>query len=145
LDFAKCFELDPRLQVQFKGAVDQIKQQAVLRASHQTPPDIEIVKFSWKETTARALNVPSSAPVSVSTTPVSQTGLRVLGSGQEKGEPGPPIPGNQPGPDPFDPLSPPRGKSSDTYIRSIGHKFSASIRNTGGKTIATVQWAYLLY
>jgi tetratricopeptide (TPR) repeat protein len=145
LDFAKCFELDSRLEFQFKGAANQIKQQAVLRAEHQTPADVEIVTFDWKETTSRGLNVPSSAPVSVSTTPVSRTGLRVLGAGQEKGEPGPPIPGNQPGPDPFDPLSPPRGKSSDTYVRSIDHKFSASIKNTGAKTITTVQWAYLLY
>jgi tetratricopeptide (TPR) repeat protein len=145
LDFAKCFELDSRLEVQFKGAVNQIRQQAVLRTEHQTPADVEIVKFEWKETASRGLNVPTSAPVSVSTTPVSQTGLRVLGSGQEKGEPGPPIPGNQPGPDPFDPLSPPRGNTSGTHIRSIDHKFSASIRNTGAKTITTVQWAYLLY
>lgn len=145
LDFKKCFELDSRLEPHFKATANQIKQQAVLRSEHQEPPDVEIVKFNWKETTSKALTVPSSAPVSVSTTPVSQTGLRVLGSGTEKGEPGPPIPGNQPGPDPFDPLSPPRTNTSGTYIRSIDHRFTASIKNTGARTIATVQWAYLLY
>jgi tetratricopeptide (TPR) repeat protein len=145
LDFRKCFELDSRLEPQFKAAVNQIRQQAVLRGEHQKPADVEILKFSWKETTSSALSVPSSAPVSVSTTPVSRTGLRVLGSGTEKGEPGPPLPGNQPGPDSFDPLSPPRTSRSGTYIRSIDHKFSASIKNTGARTIASVQWAYLLY
>ena len=145
LDFKKCFELDSRLEVHFKAAVNQIQQQAVLRTEHQMPPDVEVVKFSWKETTSNALSVPSSAPVSVSTTPVSRTGLRVLGAGTEKGEPGPPLPGNQPGPDPFDPLSPPRSNTPGTYIRSIDHKFSASIKNTGTRTIATVHWAYLLY
>lgn len=145
LDFKKCFELDSRLEAHFKAAVNQIQQQAVLRTEHQMPPDVEIVKFSWKETTSNALSVPSSAPVSVSTTPVSRTGLRVLGAGTEKGEPGPPLPGNQPGPDPFDPLSPPRTNTPGTYIRSIDHKFSASIKNTGTRTIATVHWAYLLY
>jgi tetratricopeptide (TPR) repeat protein len=125
LDFKKCFALDSRLD--------------------EKPTDVEILKFDWKETTSNALNVPSSAPVSVSTTPVSRTGLRVLGAGTEKGEPGPPIPGNQPGPDPFDPLSPPRTSASGTHIRSIDHKFTASIKNTGTKTITTVRWAYLLY
>src|SRR5687767_5469960 len=112
LDFKECFAYEPRLGPHFKAAADQIRQQAVLRTEHQTPPDVEIVKYSWKETASNALSVPSSAPVSVSTTPVSQTGLRVLGGGTEKGDPGPPIPGNQPGPDPFDPLSPPRASTS---------------------------------
>lgn len=145
LDFKKCFELDPRLEFHFKGTANQIKQQAVLRTEHRQPPDVEILKFSWKETTSTGLTVPSSAPVSVSTTPVSQTGLRVLGAGTEKGEPGPPLPRNQPAPDPFDPLSPPRSSMSGTYIRSIDHRFTASIKNTGTRTITTVQWAYLLY
>jgi Flp pilus assembly protein TadD len=145
LDFKKCFALDSRLESHFKATANQIKQQTVLRTEHEKPTDVEILKFDWKETTSNALNVPSSAPVSVSTTPVSRTGLRVLGAGTEKGEPGPPIPGNQPGPDPFDPLSPPRTSASGTHIRSIDHKFTASIKNTGTKTITTVRWAYLLY
>jgi Tfp pilus assembly protein PilF len=146
LDFGKCFELDSRLESQFKAAANQIRQQAVLRTEHQKPPDVEIVKFNWKEITSRALNVPSSAPVPVSTTPVSRTGLRVLGGPTEKGEPGPPLPGNQPGPDPFDPLSPvgPRSSASATHVRGVDYKFTASIRNTGTRTIVTVQWAYLL-
>ena len=144
LDFKSCFQLDSRLELQFKSDVTQIKQQAVLRAEHQAPADVEIAKFEWKETTSRGLNIPSSAPVPVSTTPVSQTGLRVLGT-TEKGEPGPPLPGNQPGPDPFDPLSPPRRDTSGTHIRGLEHKFTASIKNIGTKTITTVHWAYLLY
>ena len=64
--------------------------------------------------------------------------------GSEKGQPGPPLPGNQPGPDPFDPLSPnrPGSRSSATRLRGIDYKFSASIKNTGNKTITSVQWAY---
>jgi Tfp pilus assembly protein PilF len=140
LDFRKCVELDKTLEFQFKAAANQIKQQAVLRAEHQKPLDVEIVKFSWTETPSRVLNVPSSAPVPVSTTPVSRTGLRVLG-GPEKGEPGPT---NQPGPDPFDPLSParPGPLGSATSVRGVDHKFTALIKNTGSKTIAAVQWAY---
>ena len=144
LDLRKCFALDSRLEFQFKAAANQIKQLAVLGMEHQDPPNVEIVKFSWKETTSNALNVPTSAPVSVTSTPVSQTGLRILG-GPEKGEPGPPLPGNQPGPDPFDPLGPPRTRRSNTHIRSIDHKFTVSIKNAGTKPIATVQWAYFLY
>ena len=141
-DFEKCFELDKRLEFQFKSAANQIKQQAVLRAEHQTPADVEIVKFSWTETPSRVLNVPLSPTVPVSTTPVSRTGLRVLGA-TEKGEPGPPLPTNQPGPDPFDPLSPaPAERRSSSSVRGVDNKFTALIKNTGSKTIATVQWAY---
>src|SRR6185369_2923398 len=110
LDFKKCFELDKTLESRFTRAADHIKQQAVLRTEHQAPTDVEIIKFNWNETLSRELNVPQSAPVEVSTTPVSRTGLRVTG-GIEKGEPGPPIPSNQPAPDPFDPLAPTRPDS----------------------------------
>src|SRR5262249_13978784 len=96
LDFRRCFELDMTLESKFKAAAYHIKQEAVLRAEHETPADVEVIKFSWKETPSRVLNVPSSPATPVYATPVSRTGLRVLG-GAEKGEPGP---SNQPGIDP---------------------------------------------
>ena len=144
LDFTKCFDLDKTLEPQFKAAAHHIKQKAVLRAEHQAPVDVAIVKFSWTETASRVLN-PSAPVTPVSTTPVSRTGLRVLG-GIEKGDPGPPLPGNQPGPDPFDPLSPvrPNSSRSATSVRGFDYKFTAIIKNTGSKTITSVQWAYLL-
>jgi Flp pilus assembly protein TadD len=143
-DFSKCFALDKTLESQVKAAANQIKQEAVLRAEHQTPTDVEVVKFSWKETTARVLNMPSSPAIEVTTTPVSRTGLRVLG-GPEKGEPGPPLPGNQPAPDPFDPLSPgpSNSRSSSSSLRGIDYKFAALVKNIGSKTITSVQWAYI--
>jgi len=33
---------------------------------------------------------------------------------------------------------------SDARIQGVNYKFTASIKNTGSKTIAAVQWAYLL-
>jgi hypothetical protein len=142
-DLRKCFELDKTLEFQFTRAANHIKQQAVLQAEHQEPTDVEIVKFSWNETPAHVLNVPPSAPVPVSTTPVSRTGLRVIG-GMEKGEPGPPVPSNQPAPDPFDPLAPgqPHSRASTVSVRGVNDKFTASIKNTGSKTITAVYWAY---
>ena len=144
LDFSKCFELDKTLESQFKAAAHKVKQEAVLRAEHQAPGDVEVIKFSWKETPARVLNTPSSAAIPVSTTPVSRTGLRVLG-GSEKGDPGPAVPENQPGPDPFDPLSPaqPNSRTSTTKLQGVDYKFLASIKNTGSKTITSLQWAYV--
>jgi Tfp pilus assembly protein PilF len=144
LDFKRCFELDKTLESQFRSAAHNIKQQAVLRNVHQAAPDVKILKFNWEETASRVLNVPSSSTVPVSTTPVSSTGLRVLG-GMEKGEPGPPLPNNRPAPDPFDPLSPgPTSRSSASFVRGIDHKFTALIKNTGNKTITNVQWACFL-
>ena len=143
LDFRNCFDLDKTLESQFKAAAHHIKQKAVLRAEHQAPADVEVVKFSWKETPSRVLNTPSSPAIPVSTTPVSRTGLRVLG-GLEKGDPGPPLPSNQPGPDPFDPLSParPDSRPPTTSLRGVNYKFTALIKNSGSKTITSVQWAY---
>lgn len=143
LDFRKCFELDKTLESQFNAAAHYIKQKAVLQTEHQAPADVEVVKFSWKETPLRVLNTPSSPSVPVSTTPVSRTGLRVLG-GVEKGDPGPPLPSNQPGPDPFDPLSPARtdSRASTTSLRGFNYQFTALVKNTGSKTITSVQWAY---
>ena len=141
LDFSKCFELDKTLESQFKAAAHHIKLQAVLRAEHRVPADVEVVKCSWSETPSRVLNPPSSPAVPVSTTPVSRTGLRVLG-GMEKGESGP-FP-NQSDPDPFDPLSPgrPDSRPPNTVLRGVYYKFTALVKNTGSKTITSVQWAY---
>jgi Flp pilus assembly protein TadD len=138
MDFKKCFELDKTLEPQVTAAANHIKQQIVLRAEHQKPADVEIAKFSWTETPSRVLNVAPSPVVPASTTPLSQTGLRVLGDPNAKDQPGPPN---------LDPL----GTSmttvphrSDTRIRGVDYKFTASIKNTGSKTIAAVQWAYFL-
>jgi len=142
-DFKKCFELDKTLESQITRAANYIKQKAVLHAEHQAPADVEIVKFSWHETPIRVPNAPPlSAPVPVFTTPVSRTGLRVLG-GMEKGDPGP---RNEPGPDPFDPLAPPLpdSRAPGAAVRGVEHKFTALIKNTGSKTIVAVHWAYLL-
>ena len=137
LDFRRCFELDMTLEPKFKAVAYHIKQEAVLRAEHKTPDDVEVIKFSWKETPSRVLNVGSSPAFPVYATPVSRTGLRVLGGG-EKGEPGP---FNGSGIDPFDPLSP-EPNSPGTSLRGIDYKFVALIKNTGSKTITSVQWAY---
>lgn len=37
LDFKRYFELDPRLEFQFKTAAHHLRQQAVLQAEHQPP------------------------------------------------------------------------------------------------------------
>ena len=142
LDFSKCFELDKTLETQLKLAVHEIKRQAVLRAEHQEPADVTIVKFSWNETPSLIMNPPSSPVIPVGTSPVSQTGLRVLGN-MEKGEPGPPT--RPPGqPNPLDPLgtSMTTSRTPEVRVRGVDHKFSALIRNTGSKTITNVQWAY---
>lgn len=129
LDFKKCFELDKTLEFQFKTAANHIKQEAVLRVEHQEPADVEIVKFSWNETPSQVLNVPPS-PIPVSTTPVSQTGLQVLGDMTATPRPSPPV---------LDPSD----TALHTSVRGVDYKFSVLIRNTGGKTITGVEWAYL--
>ncbi len=136
-DFKKCFELDKTLETQFKNAAHSIKQQAVLRTEHQAPADVEIVKFSWDEEPATALK-PSAPVVEVTTTPVSQSGLRVLGDPSAKDQAGPP------------PLLDPSGtalpakRKSDRIVRGVDYKFTALIKNTGSKTITNVHWAYFL-
>jgi Flp pilus assembly protein TadD len=142
LDFKKCFELDKTLEIQLKLVVQEIKRHAVLRAEHQEPADVQIIKFSWNETPSRILTPPSSPVIPVSTSPVSQTGLRVLGN-MEKGEPGPPT--HPPGlPNPIDPLGTTMSTAGtpEMRVRGVDHKFSALIKNTGSKTITNVQWAY---
>lgn len=135
-DFKKCFELDPRLEFQFKTAARHLKQQAVLQAEHQEPADVVVLKLSWEEAPAQVLNVPSSSAITVTTTPVSQTGLRVTGDPNAKDQPGPPPL--------LDPASSalPGPQKSETRVRGVEQKFTASIKNTGSKTITNVHWAY---
>lgn len=138
LDFKKCFELDKRLEPQVMAAANHIRQQAVLRSEHQKPADVEIVKFSWTEKPVRELNVPSSAVVPTRTTPLSQTGLRVLGDPNAKDQPGPPS---------MDPVGTSMStvpERSETRVRGVDYKFTAAVKNTGSKTIAAVHWAYFL-
>ena len=137
LDFKKCFELDKRLEPQITAAANHVKQQAVLRAEHQKPADLEVVKFSWSETPAQVLQAPAPV-ITVSTTPVSQSGTRILADPTAKDQPGPPPL--------LDPSSTalPTGRKSDTSVRGVDLKFTASIKNTGTKTIQAVHWAYLL-
>lgn len=136
-DFKKCFELDKTLETQFKNAAHSIKQQAALQTEHQAPADVEIVKFSWDEEPAKALK-PAAPVLTVTTTPVSQSGLRITGDPSAKDQPGPP------------PLLDPSGttlpssRKSDTIVRGIDYKFTAEIKNTGNKTITNVSWAYFL-
>jgi len=134
LDFSKCFELDKAIAFQFRTTANQIKRQAVLRAEHQEPADVEIVKFSWDEVPSQVLDPPAPV-VPVSTTPLSQTGLRVTGDPNAKDQPGPPgsdqLGTNLPSP-----------RRSDGTLRRVDLKFTVSIKNTGSKTITNVQWAY---
>lgn len=131
-DFARCFELDKRLESQMKSAANHIKQQAVLRAEHQAPADVEIVKFSWNEAPIQAL--PAPAPVvPVTTTPVSPSGTRILADPNAKDQ----------APGPIDPFSSGVSKSG-TSVRGIELKFAVSVKNTGERTIESVQWAYVL-
>lgn len=141
VDFEKCFELDKSLEFQYKATAQQLKRQAALQAEHQTPADIEIVKFSWKETAARVLINPAPAYPVTSTT-LSQTGLVVTADPTAKDEPGPRV---------ANPSSTARATTttetrvrsdSETRVRGIDQTFTASIKNTGNKTITSVRWAY---
>lgn len=138
LDFRKCFELDRTLESQFKSAASRLRQQASLRADYKKPSDVEVVKFTWKETPP-AVPV-SSKPINpISNDVVSPSGLRVLGNTTTT---------NQPGPPPMlDPMGTPVLVSRDypAGVRGIYYKFTASIRNTGSKTIEAVEWAYVFY
>jgi Tfp pilus assembly protein PilF len=138
-DFRKCFELDKRLESQFKTATSQIKQQAVLRSEHKKPSDVEVLKFSWTESPSQVLVAPSSPAIAVTTTGVSQSGLRVTGDPTAKDQAGPP-----PLLDPASTALPaPRG--STTAVKGVDYKFNVSVKNTGSKSIVAVQWAYSFY
>lgn len=133
-DFRKCFELDKTLEFQFKAIANQLRQQAVLRAEHRTPADVEIVKFNWTETQGRSPIVNSPPPPSVYNMPVRKAAIGALEDPTAKTEPGPKLP-------PFDPVSPARSASRPS-ARGVDQKFTALIKNTGSKTITTVQWGY---
>ena len=133
LDLRKCFELDSALESQFRAAASKVKLRAVSGYAHEKPSDVEVIKFTWKEEASTILIPPSSAAVPVSTTPVSATGLRVLAdpSGKDAGPVG------------RDPSGMPATGASTANTRDvINYKFTASIRNTGSKTIVAVKWAY---
>jgi Tfp pilus assembly protein PilF len=138
-DFRKCFELDKRLESQFKTAAAQIKQQAVLRSEHKKPSDVEVLKFSWTESPSQVLIAPSSPAIAVTTTGVSQSGLRVTGDPTAKDQAGPPPL--------LDPASTalPASRGSTTAVKGVDYKFNVSIKNTGSKSIVAVQWAYSFY
>ena len=136
LDFRKCFELDQTLESQFKQAAKLLRQQASMRADYKRPSDVEVVKFNWKERPSQVLVASPNPAIPTSTTAVSQTGLRVLGDPTEKGQPGPP-PVLESG------TSLPASRGPTTAVRGVYYKFTVAIRNTGTKTIAGVEWAYI--
>src|SRR4029453_12210893 len=136
LDFKKCFELDSALEPQFKIAANQVRQRAASRYLHEKPAGVEITKFNWTEAPSRAL-VPSEAPITVNTSPVSPTGTRVLADPNAKGESGP---GDILNPSGITTSSP--RNTPDNSRAFIDYKFTISIKNTGEKTIAGVKWAY---
>ncbi len=138
LDFRKCFELDSALEPQFKVAANQIKQRAVPRYLHERPADVEITKFSWTEAPSKVLIAPSSAAISVTTSPVSPTGTRVLADPNAKGESGP---GEILNPSGVSGRASSRNSTENTRD-FIAYKFTISIRNTGNETIVGVKWAY---
>lgn len=138
LDFKKCFELDSALESQFRAAANKVKLRAVSGYTHAKPSDVEVIKFSWIEAPSKVLIPPSSPSISVSTTPVSATGTRVLADPNEKGQPGP-----AEVLDPSGTSMPPLRGSTENTRDVINYKFTASIKNTGSKTIVAVRWAYL--
>jgi Tfp pilus assembly protein PilF len=133
-DFRKCFELDKTLEFQFKATAKQLRQQAILRAEHQKPTDVEIVNFNWTETAGRSPNVDAPPLPNVYTMPVRKAGIGALEDPTAKTEPGPKLP-------PFDPVSP-APSASRPSVRGVEYKFTVLIKNTGSKKIATVHWAY---
>lgn len=136
-DFRKCFELDSGLESQFKAAASQIKQRAVSRYEQQKPSDVEVVKFNWTETPSIALTGTASPSFPASTSTVSSSGTRVLADATAKGQPGPA--------EVVDPTGSglPPSRLPDASPRAVrNYRFTASIRNTGSKTIVAIQWAY---
>jgi len=137
LDFKKCFELDSTLESPFRTAASKVKRRVASAYVHQKPSDIEVLKFSWTETPAKVLIAPSSPAIAVTTSPVSASGTRVLADPNAKGEPGPAEIADASGTSRVSP------RTSATTTRDLmEYKFTASIRNTGSKTIVAVKWAY---
>ncbi len=135
-DLKRCFELDKRLESQFTAAANQVRQKVALRSEHKKPSDVEVLKFDWSESASQVLVAPSAPPISVSSTPVSASGTRVLGNPQEKGEAGPPPIADASG------TAPASSRAPTATVRGIDYKFTAAIKNTGNKTIVAVEWAY---
>lgn len=138
LDFKKCFELDKTLETQVKAAANRIRQLAIVRAKHNKPGDVEIIKFNWQETPSQVA-VASEPSIPITTTAVSQSGLRVLGGSGEKGDPGP-APVREASSRRYPGMNQPR-----TVATGVNYKFTVLIKNSGGKTIAGVQWAYFFF
>jgi tetratricopeptide (TPR) repeat protein len=134
-DFKKCFALDSALETQFRTAANKIKQRKVSDHEHEKPTDVEVIKFSWAEAPSKVLIAQSSA-VPVSATAVSATGTRVLADPNAKSQSGPA--------EIMDPsgTSLPPAKGSTNTRDVIDYKFTASLKNTGNKTIVSVKWAY---
>jgi tetratricopeptide (TPR) repeat protein len=135
-DFKRCFELDNKLQPEFKAAANQVKRAAASHFAHEKPTGVEITKFSWTEAPAKTL-VPSEGSISVNTAPVSATGTRVLANPNDKGDPGP-------GPvlNPSGITTPPFQKTSEDSRSFIDYKFTVALKNTGNKIITAIKWAY---
>ncbi|HKY29131.1 MAG TPA: tetratricopeptide repeat protein [Pyrinomonadaceae bacterium] len=134
-DFRKCFELDSALESQFKATANQVRQRAGSRYEQQKPSDVEVVKFNWTEAPSMTPSASPSFPVSSST--VSSSGTRVLADANAKGQPGPAVV--------YDPTGTglPPSRLPEAGTRAVSnYKFTASIRNTGSKTIVGIQWAY---
>ena len=135
-DFTKSFELDRTLEPHVKAAANRIKQRNVARQRHQPPSDIQIIKFSWKESNSSVV-VARQSPVTTTTSSVSPSGTRLMADPRAKDEPGPygqTTPTGRPPPEP------------ETFSRPVLiHKFSLALKNTGSKTIEGVEWAYVFY
>jgi Tfp pilus assembly protein PilF len=136
LDFKKCFELDKSLESQFREAASKIKQRSASAYAKEKPADVEIIKFSWTEAPSKILIASPAPSIAVTSTPVSATGTRVMADPGAKGLPGPPEVANS-----SEGMSAAGGNTSTRDV--MEYKFTTSIRNTGGKTIVAVKWAYL--
>ena len=136
-DFKKCFELDHALESHFKAAADKIKQRA-LSGQEEKPADVEVTSSSWTESPSKILIAQSSQAIAVTTTAVSASGTRVLADPSAKGQPGPPEIADASG------VNGPAIRESKATTRDVmEYKFNVSIKNTSGKTIAAVRWAYI--
>ena len=137
VDFKKCFELDKSLEPQFRAAAAKMKQRSVSAYGKEKPSDVEITKFSWTEAPSKVLVASPSSAIAVTSTPVSATGTRVMADPGAKGLPGPPEVSNS-----SEGMSAAGGSTTNTRD-VIEYKFTTTIKNTGGKTIVAVKWAYL--
>ncbi len=134
-DFKKCFELDSTLEGQIRTAAGHMRQRAFFTRDYELPADVKVIKFKWGEEPVSVLTGEPS-PVSVTSTPVSQTGTRVLANPQAKGDPGPGVVVDRA-------AAPPSAREIGTNTRThIEDKFSVSLENIGNKTIVGVQWGY---